>query len=264
MIKKFIKKISIVIIWECSYFSKFLFNKNIISKYKYNDEIFCYDKNILSTLEKRYSKSKFWENEEDYSLSVFFPHRFAKQYELVFEKFLPRLDNNAIIADFGCASGEWTLKVAPFCKKIYGFDYSKELIKSAEERAKIENRSNAIFEYCDIRNIPLDVEYDGVMLLGVLMYIDDCDKLYEVLKSINSCMKKGSLLITKDTLNMENRDVMFMYNKRNGYRAVYWSPKIYFEQFRKAGFNMVEKFTMDEVNSKHTHFIAEGAVWEKL
>ena len=76
-------------------------------------------------------------------------------------------------------------------------------------------------------------------------------------------MKPGAYMVTKDTLNCENRDVLYLFDKRNGYEGNYWSKERYYEQFKKAGFVLIDELLMDEVKTRHLHFIAQGAVWQK-
>ena len=106
--------------------------------YRWEDEIFCADKESLSKVEAKYKGKEFWSEQADYSLLNIFPVRYANQYKMIFEDFLPRFDyKNANIIDIGCAAGEWTAKIAPFCKSIDGYEYSEKQVNTANEKWKV-------------------------------------------------------------------------------------------------------------------------------
>lgn len=241
------------------------FDTGKTSQYRYNSEIFFIDKSKKKLLADRYTKKieGYWKEQKDYSLSEHFMGRFVKQYELVFERFLPRLLRNAVVADIGCAGGEWSFKILPYVAEVDGFEYSMQMVETAKKKAYKEGMNNIFFECADARELRLESKYNAVMVLGILMYMDNLDDIYKILANIYDGMKPGAYMVTKDTLNCENRDVLYLFDKRNGYEGNYWSKERYYEQFKKAGFVLIDELLMDEVKTRHLHFIAQGAVWQK-
>lgn len=234
--------------------------------YRYRDEIFFSDRSFRRELIDKYSiqSDAFWENQQDYSISNHFMERYAKQFELVFEKFLPNISREATIADVGCAGGEWSFKVLPYVTKVEGYEYSEKLVETAKRNAK-ERKANNITFYCaDARKAKFSSKYEGVMMLGMLMYIDNVEDIYKILVNVYNSLKQEAYLVTKDTLNCENEDVVFMLNRKNGYESVYWSKERYYEQFIRAGFVLVDELLLGEVSTRNMHFISQGAVWKKM
>lgn len=244
---------------------KKFYKKDRTQYYRYGNEIFYHDRKLKDYFLKKYDNqiSMFWKEKNEYSLSNYFMARFAKQYELIFEKFLPRLSRDAQIADLGCAAGEWTIKVLPFVGGIDGYDYSDKMVIAANDKIMKYKLNNITFTQADARDICFKKKYDGMMILGMLLYIEDIEDIYKILCRVFESMKSGAYLVTKDTLNCENRDVVFLFNRKTGYEGIYWSKDLYYKQFEKAGFVLVDELLMDEVTTRHMHFIAQGAIWRK-
>ncbi len=245
-----------------SMITKDRFNKGKLHCYRYRDELFFDNKSVFDDafeqLEKEY---EFWGNQSDYTLNTYFPERHDKRREMLFDSFLPLLGSNPVVMDVGCASGEWTSQVAPYCRFIDGFDYSQSLINSASEKYK--DIHNVSFAQSDAINIVTDKVYDGIMMLGVLMYSNDSNDIFMIISNISRNLKKDGFLYASDTINLESKDVVYMFNKRTGYKASYFSKEVFFEQFKKAGLELVEESIFDEVKTRRMHFAGCGTIWRK-
>lgn len=243
--------------------NKRLFKRDKIAIYQYMDEIFCNGKESFDAVVNKYSGNvkEYWNCQNIYSLSDYFPDRHTNSGKMIFDNFLKLYKEKPILMDVGCASGEWTLRMASECKEIDGFEYSQNLVDTANEIGR--TIENAHFYQADAKNMKLDKKYDGALIQGMLMYLDEENDIFKVLENVYKNLKPGAYLCTRDTLNQENKKVIFLYNKKNGYNGVYWNQKIYYEQFFKAGFILKEEILLDEVKTRRLDFIARGAIWQK-
>ena len=207
---------------------------------------------------------RYWGASSQFSTRKMFPEQYANEGRLIFDGFIPLLPTGAAVADVGCASGEWTREVAPHVKHIDGFDYSEKMINTAKERAK--EIGNIDFHCCDIRTKQLEKKYDGIMMFGVLMYMFEKEKVYDVLYGIRDVISDSGFLLTKDTLNISSEGTIYTYNPLNGYSGCYFAQNQYYAQFIKAGFLLVKDMllTVREVDPEGNCYISRGAIWKKI
>lgn len=227
------------------------------------DEIFCSDKGKYKKIENKYvEKNKnYWKKQEDYTVEDYFPVLYENQKKMVLEIFLSALTKDSVVADIGCAAGEWTVQIAPHVARVDGYEYSQAMVEHAKKKwSAIENVS---FTQADALKLSLKEQYDGVMLLGVLLYMEEADDIGRILQNVFESMKPGAILVTKDTLNWENKDVVYLYNRKTGYKAAYWSEDIYYEQFRKVGFVQKQEITLEAKRTGRTRYISRGGIWMK-
>ena len=260
------------LIYKIIYAIRYAFSKNNKKNfetdktkiYKFGNEIFCCDKGVFESIVEKYSDKErgFWTSQESYSLADYFPQRYSNQGKMLHDVFMPLFKKKPLLLDIGCASGEWTVEMAPECREIDGFEYSSSLVQTAVGRYSCVE--NVHFFQGDARTLNFEKQYDGAMLLGMLMYIDNENDFCKILKNIYDHMVYGGYICTKDTLNCEKKNIVFMYNKKNGYNAVYWSQDKYYEMFEKSGFKLKEEILLDEVKTRRMHFIARGAIWQKV
>lgn len=246
---------------------KELFDEDKSDTYQYMDEIFCSSKKAFDDVGKKYSGKidKYWSSKESYSVKKFFPQTFTGARELIFDNFLTLYqDSKPILMDIGCASGEWTMMVAPKCSQIDGFEFSQSMVDTANNDAKLEGMDNVHVYQANAKTMHLEKKYDGAMILGVLMYFDDINGIYQILKNVYDHLNPGAYLCTRDSLNNENKDLILMYNKSSGYSGFYWSKDLYYEQFYKAGFVLKKEMLLNEVTSRRLDFIHIGNIWQKL
>lgn len=242
---------------------KRLFETSQVSTYQYMDEIFCSDKTSYDEVVRKYTSENesYWKKQTSFSLKTYFPQTHAEISKLLFDKFLPLFSEKPHILDIGCASGEWTLLMAPKCSQIDGYEYSQALVDTAnEQKGSVEN---VCFYQADAKKLKVTEQYDGSTILAMLMYCDDINDVYSILKNLNDNLKSGAFLCTRDTLNDENKDVLYMLNKKTGYKSAYWSKALYYEQFRKAGFELVEEVKLGEVKTRRLSFTHIGDIWRK-
>lgn len=242
---------------------KVLFERGDVEVYQFMDELFCDNKMSFDNLVASHSKNikSYWNKQETYSIKNYFPKTYTQIYNLIFDAFLPLFTEKPCLMDIGCASGEWTLKLASMCRAIDGYEYSQALVDTANSNSV--DVENVHFYQSDAKNMYFTKMYDGALILAMLMYIDNSDDIYMILCNVYEHMSPGAYLCTRDTLNNEGKDVIYLFNKTNGYNAIYWSKDIYYEQFCKAGFIMKEEFVLGEVKTRRMNFIHYGNIWQK-
>lgn len=247
---------------------KALFDNGKIDNYQYMDEVYTKDKEAYEWLLHKNSYRKnvwqeYWDSQEIWSVKNYFPKTFDMAKKLVFEEFLSLYEVKPDLMDIGCASGEWSLMVAPYCERVCGYEYSQKMVNTANREAQKMGVKNVEFYQAEAATMDLSARYDGGMILAMLMYIDDKDRIAGILHNVYSHLKPGAFLCTRDSLNDEGVDVLYLLNKRNGYTAFYWSKDLYYEQFKIAGFEMKKEVILEKVTSRQLSFIHVGNIWQK-
>lgn len=101
------------------------------------------------------------------------------------------------------------------------------------------------------------------MLLGVLTYISSDDDASAIIRNVYSAIESGGYLVTKDTLNNEGLDAIYMYNIRSGYDATYRSQSRYYSLYEKAGFVLTEEFMIGTGRNLPLYRYSRGVIWRK-
>jgi len=103
------------------------------------------------------------------------------------EEFLSKKSGKVL--DLGCGSGRHFLKIKD---KIYGVDFSKEMLKLAEKHAK-ENKINAELVQAEACKLPFkDDFFDSAIFIAALHCLPDSKKRKKSLEELFRVMKEGS------------------------------------------------------------------------
>ena len=115
------------------------------------------------------------------------------------EEFLSKKSGNVL--DLGCGSGRHFAKIN---WRIYGADFSKEMLKLAEKHAK-EEEIDAELVQAEAYELPFkDNFFDSAMFVAALHCIESEEKRKKSLKELLRVMKKGSeAIITVWSRNQE-------------------------------------------------------------
>ncbi len=74
------------------------------------------------------------------------------------------LNKKKVLLDIGTGGGEILLKLAPFAKEAFGIDYSKSMIKTANENLSKSKLSNVKFKVANAEKLPFeDKKFDIVI-----------------------------------------------------------------------------------------------------
>lgn len=100
-----------------------------------------------------------------------------------------------VVLDFGCASGEITLDLAPFVQKIEGLDISGQMIALARRKATQRPASNVSFRQGDLFDQALDSRrFTAAVAFNVLHLVPRPE---EVVGRLNKLLPQGGLLVSE-------------------------------------------------------------------
>ncbi|HLP72906.1 MAG TPA: class I SAM-dependent methyltransferase [Bacteroidales bacterium] len=119
----------------------------------------------------------------------------------VTKKYLAAHDN---VLDFGCATGNKTLKFAAGVKHIHGLDFSPEMISEAVKKKQESGAENVSFSQGTIFSNELEkLSFDKIIALSIIHLLKDSGK---VIQRINELLKPGGLLISETACFKEKMD----------------------------------------------------------
>ncbi len=99
-------------------------------------------------------------------------HRFALERAVV-DTWFAGLGPTASVLDVGCGAGAWTQLFARRYGRVVGVDASGGMVAAA--RRRLAGLPNVDVLQGDARTVPIDGEFQGVLLGGLLMYLDRAD-----------------------------------------------------------------------------------------
>jgi SAM-dependent methyltransferase len=99
-------------------------------------------------------------------------HRFALE-RVVVERWFAGLAENVSVLDLGCGAGAWTELFARRYRQVVGVDVSAGMVAAA--RARVAGHDNVRLQCGDALTVELEGPFAGVLLGGLLMYLDRAD-----------------------------------------------------------------------------------------
>ena len=127
------------------------------------------------------------------------------------------------LLDLGCSRGELLYHIQndiPNHSKLFGLDYSEDLIKNAKEQDFL---SNIDFEVGDAQDFELNRKFDFIICVGTVGYFDSLDDLFKMIKRH---LNNGGVALVFHLFNEFDVDVQVKYRNNK-----------YFNQF-EAGWNI--------------------------
>ncbi len=116
-------------------------------------------------------------------------------YEKTIESTKSLLNKSDVVLDFGCASGEMSLDLAPHVQKVHGIDLSVKMIELANQKARDRQIDNISFDQIDVFDqILASNSYSAVIAFSIFHLLDDAPK---ALARLNDLLPKGGLLISQ-------------------------------------------------------------------
>jgi SAM-dependent methyltransferase len=123
-----------------------------------------------------------------------------RPYLCPFVELLSLIEDNVVVADIGCGSGQFLLLATRFRNpaNVIGIEVSEELIFNAQELFKRYPDKLSKFITFDGLNMPADIsQADVIFLIDVLHHVPSRNQ-DQFLRNIISVMKKGARLVLKD------------------------------------------------------------------
>ncbi len=105
--------------------------------------------------------------------------------------YIHNLPKDSIVADFGCGNGRHLIPCAKHCKKVYGIDISKELLKITKDKIERQNIKNVELIHSNLIEIPLeDNSVDSVIFIAALHNIKGRNNRIKALSELKRVLKK--------------------------------------------------------------------------
>jgi 2-polyprenyl-3-methyl-5-hydroxy-6-metoxy-1,4-benzoquinol methylase len=99
------------------------------------------------------------------------------------------------VLDFGCASGEHALAIAPHVGQLHGIDLAPQMVAMASHKARREGLANATFACGTLGDAALtSASFSAVLAFNVLHLVADPDAS---LSSLYDLLDEGGMLITQ-------------------------------------------------------------------
>ncbi|MBP5787105.1 MAG: methyltransferase domain-containing protein [Kiritimatiellae bacterium] len=224
-----------------------------------------FSKELADKLRRDTDGSSFWKQLESYDTKTAISVSSRKQEEMLKRFFFPCLSPNDVICDYGCASGEWSRLLAPYVKRIDGFDISEKMIAHAKRVSSDKGIGNIVYSACDAQEFKLINQYDHFVMLGLLTCIKDWETVGNIVLQLADTVKNGGLLATRDTLNLntENAKTLYTYDRCSEYFAIYHSYAMYKDVFCRNGFELLAEQYFYPYFEKPFGLGSHGFIWRK-
>ena len=144
--------------------------------------------------EREYHNLRFTEETRDAQDKYYFA---LSDCDAKYERLVVEHARDAVALDYGCAKGEWALKIAPVAKRVHGIDISDVAIDAARAEAAEKGLTNTQFDAMDAHQTDFaDNTFDLVFGLGIIHHLDTRKSLEEVAR----VLKPGGVAIFREPL----------------------------------------------------------------
>lgn len=121
------------------------------------------------------------------------------QHDSIYDKTIERtktfLTKSDVVLDFACASGEFSLDLAPDVKKIQGIDMSAQMIAIAQQKTLDRQVENIRFDQVDVLDASLaSNSFTAIIAFNIFHLLEDAPK---VLTRLHDWLPTGGLLISQ-------------------------------------------------------------------
>jgi SAM-dependent methyltransferase len=115
-----------------------------------------------------------------------------------YERLLLEHGKDAVVLDYGCAFGDYALRLAPIAKEVYGIDISDVAIESARAEAAAKGLTNAHFDVMDAHATTFpDNHFDFVFGIGIIHHLETRRSFAEIAR----LLKPGGVAIFREPLS---------------------------------------------------------------
>jgi ubiquinone/menaquinone biosynthesis C-methylase UbiE len=131
---------------------------------------------------------KYWSNKKKkYLFSLFRKHVFARAVRYYTNRYFPK---KGTFVEAGCGSGDTSILINKYKRKIIAMDFSEEALKSAKKNKKFDE-----FIQADIAKLPFKNDsIDGIWNLGVMEHFEK-DEITKIINESYKKLKKDRCLI---------------------------------------------------------------------
>jgi SAM-dependent methyltransferase len=147
-------------------------------------------------------------------------HRFALE-RVVVDRWFARLGPTASVLDVGCGAGAWTALFAQRYARVVGVDASTGMLDTARQR--LAGQGNVELVQGDALTVTLDGEFQGVLLGGLLMYLDRADAV-TLLVRLGRLAPNGRIILRESGIRsgveVQTGSYQVVYRSLREYEAV--------------------------------------------
>ncbi len=147
-------------------------------------------------------------------------HRFALE-QAVIDRWFSALGPSDAVLDIGCGAGAWTALFAQQYARVVGVDSSAGMLAAAQRR--LAGYDNVELVHGDALSAPLKGEFDGVLLGGLLMYLDRADA-QALLKRLSQLAPNGRIILresgVRSGVEIRTGEYQVVYRSVEEYRAI--------------------------------------------
>jgi SAM-dependent methyltransferase len=155
-------------------------------------------------------------------------YRFAHEQAIV-ERWFANLTAASAVLDVGCGAGAWTALFAQRYRRVVGVELSHNMIVAAGER--LAGLDNVELIEGDVVHAPIEGEFEGAFLGGLLMYLNRDDAV-QLLSRLGGLVNGGRIILRESTVR---RGIEV---KTGDYQVTYRSPEEYVAIATEAGFKV--------------------------
>lgn len=138
-------------------------------------------------------RETFWDKRSKYYDESIRDH--DADYDKTIDSTKSLLSNSDVVLDFGCASGEMSLDIAPHVLRVQGIDLSAKMIELAQQKAAERQVDNISFAQADAFDQRLESgSFSAIVAFNVIHLLDDAPK---VLARLHDLLAAGGVLISQ-------------------------------------------------------------------
>ena len=145
------------------------------------------------------------------------------------------INKQTILLDIGTGGGEFLLKIAPFVKKAYGIDCSRNMIKTAKKNLVNSKISNVEFKLADAKDLPFPKEYFDVVI---------CRHAPFYPKELFRVLKPSGIFITQQVGEKDKQNIKNIFARGQSFgKKVGTLMNKYIQELKKSKFKILKKKT---------------------
>ena len=162
------------------------------------------------------------------------------------------LNPEGTLLDIGCGNGRWARTLCKYVKTIDACDYCEDFIEVAKEISSQQKINNIRYFCASADNLNLEKEYDHVLIVGVLHYLDP-EMYNNAICEITKAVKPGGYVIIRDPFGVGKQfELHGVYSQAadGEYHAIYRTSDYMIEKFGE-NFNVIcDEVTLAPTESK--------------
>ena len=157
----------------------------------------------------------------------------ARKEEVAILPYLSVTEQSKVL-DLGCGDGRWARILVPKCDEYVGLDLAEKFVEKAEQDY---GGQGARFYCCRAQDYVDDNQYDLILAIGLITYMNDED-IRKMVRNCSQMLAQGGRLVVRSvTLKTDGAN-----------REVYsYKPNIFMRLLGKAAYEVIRRSVDEEV-----------------